>query len=229
METNRLEFDNFYAHMQLEFQKRWYREYRLFLEECYSYCAGQNKSSILLDVGCYTGVFSLLYGKYFSRIELADVADLRASPVLGKYCFHQFSLDAPTLPIEIKEYDFINCLEAIEHVPDERQAITNLYSMLKPQGYLLLNVPNRKRVFETLKNSLGLHTKFPTRAKTDYANVHYREYSQQEALGLLKKSGFSIEKKKMVISGIGPVYFPSIKFFPDKYKKNIVILARKER
>jgi len=227
MEIDRKEFDRIYRHTQRIFKKYWYEEYKHFLEESYDYCANVKKLETLLDIGCYTGVFHLFYEKYFSRIELADVADQRATPVIDRFPFHIFSLDASTLPLGIKEYDFINCLEVIEHVADDRKAVTNLFTLLKPDGYILLSVPNKLRMYERVKRSLGFRNKFPTRSADDYINVHYREYSIDEIKNLLKSFGFRIEREQIVLASIGPLYLSFLPFFPEKYKKNVIILAQK--
>lgn len=227
MEINQNEFDRMYCHTQNIFNKYWYKEYRHFLEESYAFCANIKKLETLLDVGCYTGVFHLLYDKYFSKIELADVADQRATFVVSRFPFHIFSLDVSSFPQGMKQYDFINCLEVIEHVSNEKKAMTNLFNLLKPNGYLVLSVPNRLRIYERIKRLFGIHSKFPTRRADEYINVHYREYSMDEIINLLKSFRFRIVKARMAIASIGPLYVSFLPFFPESYKKNIVILAQK--
>jgi len=225
--VDRKKFNSNYLCMQKVLNTNWFREYQDTIEQCYA-IASKNRQSTLLDVGCYSGVFHLVYEKYFSKIVLSDIVDQRATAVIDRFPFYKFSLDSSFLPSAIQQFDFVNCLEVIEHVFDEFQAMSNLYKLTKPGGYLLLTTPNRLRIAERIKGFLEFPTKFPTKEKNDYAHVHYREYSVNEIINLLQQFHFRIEKVKLVIAGIGPFYFHFWRGFPDKLKRHILILAQKE-
>ena len=46
-------------------------------------------------------------------------------------------------------FDIINCSHVLEHVPNDRQAMRELYRVLKPNGFALLMVPvTREKTFE---------------------------------------------------------------------------------
>ena len=42
-----------------------------------------------------------------------------------------------------RQFDLISCFETIEHVPVYKEAIANLFTLLKPGGLLLVSSPNR--------------------------------------------------------------------------------------
>ena len=42
-----------------------------------------------------------------------------------------------------QRFDIVTCIAALHYVRESRRAIRNLYSMLKPGGYLIFNYPNR--------------------------------------------------------------------------------------
>ncbi len=55
-------------------------------------------------------------------------------------------LDKKGLPLEDSSYDFITCLEVIEHVIFPEFAIQELARVLKPGGHVVITVPNIQHV-----------------------------------------------------------------------------------
>ncbi|PZD79714.1 class I SAM-dependent methyltransferase [Mesonia sp. K7] len=59
--------------------------------------------------------------------------------------------DICNLPFEDNTYNIILCNHVLEHIPDDHKAMQELYRILKPGGYAILQVPqdnNRKHTFE---------------------------------------------------------------------------------
>jgi predicted SAM-dependent methyltransferase len=50
-------------------------------------------------------------------------------------------VDISQIPFESESYDAIICIHVLEHVEDDRQAIGELYRVLKPGGWALISVP----------------------------------------------------------------------------------------
>lgn len=47
----------------------------------------------------------------------------------------------PQLPKKLGQFDTIISFETIEHIREEKQFLTNIYQLLKPQGTLILSTP----------------------------------------------------------------------------------------
>lgn len=47
----------------------------------------------------------------------------------------------PHLPKKIGQFDTIISFETMEHIPDEKQFLSNIYRLLEPQGTLILSTP----------------------------------------------------------------------------------------
>lgn len=78
-----------------------------------------------------------------------------------------------------REYDTIVSLNVLEHVKDHRQALVNKRRILeKTGGRLVLLVPAYEGLYSGLDKGLG----------------HFRRYEQEELEGLLRETGFEIEK-----------------------------------
>ena len=59
--------------------------------------------------------------------------------------------DICNLPFADDEYDVIFCNHVLEHIPDDTAAMQELYRVLKPGGYAVLQIPqdyNREHTFE---------------------------------------------------------------------------------
>jgi 2-polyprenyl-3-methyl-5-hydroxy-6-metoxy-1,4-benzoquinol methylase len=46
------------------------------------------------------------------------------------------------LPFKENSFDIIICLEVLEHLKDDKKAVLNLSSCIKPGGYLIASVPS---------------------------------------------------------------------------------------
>ena len=71
-------------------------------------------------------------------------------------------------------YDTVVLLNVLEHIPDDHQALGDIYESLAPGGKMVLWVP----AFE------ALYSKFDQRIG------HYRRYRENELLALVHKVGF---------------------------------------
>ncbi|HLY12398.1 MAG TPA: glycosyltransferase [Planctomycetota bacterium] len=77
---------------------------------------------------------------------------------------------------EIEIYDTIVCLNVLEHIEDDTEALRNMRSLLKPNGRLILYVPANPRLYCEIDRGVG----------------HYRRYVLEDLLGKMKRAGFRI-------------------------------------
>ena len=151
-------------------------EYLAVIESLYKRWGRPEMS--FLDLGCGDGNYAQFHARFFKNVELADVQDRRVNGRL--YQFHTVDLNG-TLDLP-KQYDFVTCLEVIEHLDDLEGGIKNLKKAVKKGGFLLISTPNRCRLAESVKNCLGMATRFPTPGNC--AERHYREFNLEELRAL---------------------------------------------
>jgi len=77
-----------------------------------------------------------------------------------------------------ERFDTVLCLNVIEHVKDDLQAMKNLFAALKPGGCACILVPRNPKLFGTLDEALG----------------HVRRYTEDELVEKLRSVGFAVEK-----------------------------------
>ena len=115
--------------------------------------------------------------EYTTTDLLSPIADVKA--------------DICDLPFEDNSYDIILCNHVLEHIPDDTKAMQELYRVMKPGGYGILQIPqdlNRAETFED--NSI---TDRDERAKVfgqyDHVRVYGRDYFDK-----LRSIGFKVEE-----------------------------------
>lgn len=95
--------------------------------------------------------------------------------------------DATLLPFADSSFDGVICSETIEHIPHDDSAISEIARVLRPEGILLMTVPNlwnAARLLEMVK-----HQDFRVRMMTG----HLREYTPSHLRSLLRPY-FTIEE-----------------------------------
>jgi SAM-dependent methyltransferase len=99
--------------------------------------------------------------------------------------------DICDLPFKDNTYDFILCNHVLEHIPDDTQAMQEIYRILKPGGTAILQIPqdlNRQTTFED--NSI---TSPKERAKIFGQYDHVRVYGR-DFFNKLRGIGFKVEE-----------------------------------
>lgn len=117
---------------------------------------------------------------------------------------HPGNLDAE-LPFSDQSFDYVTCLEGLEHIENPQQAMREFARVLKPGGQLIVSVPNILNIEERLKWLLygyTSHFKPITRAgrdklRADYDNreeiaAHVNPIGYSELRYILEKHGFEI-------------------------------------
>jgi ubiquinone/menaquinone biosynthesis C-methylase UbiE len=99
--------------------------------------------------------------------------------------------DICALPFEDNSYDLILCNHVLEHIPNDRKAMSELYRVLKKEGTLIAQVPldeNRTTTFED--NSI---TDSRERSKIFGQYDHVRIYGK-DYFNLLGTVGFLVKE-----------------------------------
>jgi 2-polyprenyl-3-methyl-5-hydroxy-6-metoxy-1,4-benzoquinol methylase len=111
------------------------------------------------------------------------------------------------LPFDNQSFDYVTCLEGLEHIENPQQAIREFARVLRPGGTVIVSVPNILNIEERLKWLLygyTSHFKPMTRAhverlRAEYNNreeiaAHVNPISYAELRYVLEKYGFQIAR-----------------------------------
>jgi SAM-dependent methyltransferase len=120
---------------------------------------------------------SLQHLEYTTTDLLSPIADIKA--------------DICNLPFEDNSYDIILCNHVLEHIPDDTKAMQELYRVLKPGGYGVLQIPqdlSRDTTFEddTITDKDERAQLF---GQYDHVRVYGRDYFDK-----LRSIGFKVDE-----------------------------------
>jgi SAM-dependent methyltransferase len=113
------------------------------------------------------------------------------------------SINVPTrLPVEDNSFDFIFCLEVIEHLTVTSYLIEEMYRLLKPGGYLIVTTPNLSRLGNRIKLMFGRSIlELATKEVLEEAGgwrLHFREYTMSELMYLFENENFIVKYSKFM-------------------------------
>jgi ubiquinone/menaquinone biosynthesis C-methylase UbiE len=99
-----------------------------------------------------------------------------------------YHLDITTINLPDKSFDLIICYHILEHTPDDRKAMTELFRVLKPGGNILIQTPfGEGEIYED--NSITTEAE---RKKHFGQADHVRIYSAKSLRERLKQAGFTV-------------------------------------
>ena len=117
---------------------------------------------------------------------------------------HRGNLDAE-LPFSDRSFDYVTCLEGLEHIENPQQAMREFARVLKSGGHLIVSVPNILNIEERLKwliHGYTSHFKPISRAAAERLRAEYNDrveiaahvnpISYSELRYILEKNGFEI-------------------------------------
>jgi SAM-dependent methyltransferase len=81
---------------------------------------------------------------------------------------------------EIEIYDTIVCLNVLEHIEDDLEALRNMHKLLRPGGRLVLYVPANPRLYCEIDRGVG----------------HHRRYLIDDLTGKMAKAGFKVQHSR---------------------------------
>ncbi len=102
----------------------------------------------ILDVGCGVGMYTSAFQRYTS-----DIFGIEIEWDRGRQAAESGTSVAQgvgeALPFADCAFDVVFSHEVLEHVQDDRQAVEEMVRVARPDGHLVIFVPNRLYVFET--------------------------------------------------------------------------------
>lgn len=138
----------------------------------------------ILEIGSGIGNMT----KYFvshGRVTASDISPFCLRELRSSFSENE-NVQVRTLDIsrnsypQIEIYDTIVCLNVLEHVEDDVEALRNMHKLLRPGGRLLLYVPANPRLYCEIDRGVG----------------HYRRYVMDELLGKMAKAGFRVSHSR---------------------------------
>ena len=103
---------------------------------------------------------------------------------------------ANTIPLESEKYDLVLCVDVLEHLLDPTHCVEEAHRILKPDGLLVVNVPNHFTLSGRLRIICGSGIDsikfFPQHADWNYPHVRFFRHSS--IIELLHRCKFRIDE-----------------------------------
>lgn len=103
----------------------------------------------ILEIGSATGVFSFEYKKLGVKLTSIDLSTenikwAKQKAIELKTSIKFIVADVENLPFEDESFDGVLSFSTLRYVPNIDKAIQEIYRVLKPGGYIILDFPNKK-------------------------------------------------------------------------------------
>ena len=99
-------------------------------------------------------------------------------------------------PIEAERFDFISCIEGIEHLQDQFQFVRECHRVLRPDGWLVLSTPNILNLASRLKFLFSGFYSLVPRPINEFSQVpvfdHIQPVTYYQVRYMLHTQGFDI-------------------------------------
>ncbi|MBK9294140.1 MAG: class I SAM-dependent methyltransferase [Oligoflexia bacterium] len=151
----------------------------------------------ILDVGCGSALGWKDYPAEVSGIELNPVAANEAKKYLKTVVTED--VEKATMPFEPKYFDCIVMADVLEHLYDPWGMILKLKNYLKPDGVLLISIPNVRHY--SVIRSLIFKDEFSYQDSGILDVDHVRFFTLKETSRMLTSTGFKVERVINKISG----------------------------
>ena len=103
-------------------------------------------------------------------------------------CFFEADVDGFELSAR-SEYDFIIFADVLEHLPEPSKVLRRCVASLKPDGKVIISVPNVANIVVRLSLLLG---RFEYRDRGILDRTHLRFFTRKTLTRLLDESGFNL-------------------------------------
>jgi 2-polyprenyl-3-methyl-5-hydroxy-6-metoxy-1,4-benzoquinol methylase len=180
--------------------------------------------SIILDVGCGSGSLAKILSAEGHKMDGITIS-AEEYAIAQEYLNNLYLYDLEKgLPVNMQhlQYDYVICSHVLEHIVYPEKLLRDIYSVLKPGGFLIVALPNIMHYKSRLKLLAG---KFDYQEAGIWDNTHVKWYTFVSAKKLLIEYGFLIELA--TVTGELPFNRLFSKILPLPIRKGIFNLLTK--
>ncbi len=161
-----------------------YERYRLlclYLRDELDFCSRDVK---LLDIGPIR-----CFQKYCRSLDCVQYTSVDIASPLADY-----HMDIRDLDFRDETFDCIICYHVLEHIPDDHNALQELYRVLKPEGWAIIQVPLDEEKDDTVERSSIPPEMWRDVLKwPDHLRIYGKDFSQR-----LVSAGFKVKVSRYV-------------------------------
>jgi 2-polyprenyl-3-methyl-5-hydroxy-6-metoxy-1,4-benzoquinol methylase len=153
----------------------------------------------VLDVGCGEGFLAEQIQEKGNHVTGIDVLpQAKQQEFFDQYVSSDLEkgIDAETPALRGREFDKVLLLDVLEHLRHPEQILQDCRPFLKPNGHLIVSVPNIANISVRLMLLLG---KFNYTERGILDKTHVRFFTRKTARRFLEANGYRVVSHKMTI------------------------------
>lgn len=162
---------------ELEHAHWWYAERRAVVDRQLKRLGRPRPGEHALDIGSAAGGNSAVLAHHGWQVTAADLSTTAVTLAAGRG-IRVLNTDVTHLPVKSDSVGLVTALDVLEHVPDDKSAISEIYRVLRPGATTLITVPASMALW----------------SRHDVAVGHFRRYSRTELIDLVHGPGFRISR-----------------------------------
>ena len=167
---------------------------RPVFEELVSFINSRRGSdSTLVDIGCGNGDFISIAREHGWNVSGAEISGPAVEYGVSKRGLNILQSSLIEFPFESAKFEVATILDVLEHLPNPKSTLKEIYRVLKPGGLLIARVPNTP--FQLVKakiQRLRHGKKFTTMATP----LHLNHFNFESLSRMIVEAGFKIETVK---------------------------------
>lgn len=158
----------------------------------------------LLDLGCGSGDVLQLIQQELGWEELTGADFSRsAMDLVEERGFETLHVNLTESKPRTTQFRSLTCLQVLEHIEDDRQAIRESFKFLRDGGTALFSVPYGKHNWSKMDERAG----------------HVRRYEDYDLSQKLKKAGYETIERMVWGSFVYNVYYKLLRYVPSSTKQ----------
>lgn len=166
----------------------------------------------ILDIGCGDGLFSEYIKNGNTKVGVDFIPESESiKENLNEYYQNDLNVGLPDEVKKKEKYDYILMLDILEHLYNYENIIKESKTLLKPEGRLIISIPNIANFYVRLNLLFG---RFPYGDKGILDRTHLRFFTYSSIKKLIKTNHLVIVKQKVT-----PI--PIIEVLPNFMKNNV--------
>lgn len=132
--------------------------------------------------------------KEFEKRKNIEYHPIDLMPDAYQYGTKTKAMDVTALKYPDDNFDVVICNHVLEHIPDDLKAIQEMYRVLKPEGWAVLNVPIQKEREKTFEDTsiTDPAQRLQFFGQPDHVRIYGMDYFQR-----LQDAGFRVEEKNI--------------------------------
>ena len=161
----------------------------------------------LLDIGAGYGQFLHHARPFFTEVTGTEVSESAVALAKVKYGLTLLAGPVDDLSLPPQSFDVITLFHVLEHVPDPRNLVNRCHAILRPQGFLVIAVPNDVLAWASkikkIGKNLGIKAfqKFSPKVGISRAGasreIHLSHFTPAVLRQLLENSGLRIIEESL--------------------------------